>query len=63
MKTININKEIDEVNSTLEKIAETIYENRNNDLFYHKLAFNTNQFIDHENYTKQSKLDRVCYPK
>ena len=52
MKHLDIDIQIEKIDSILNEIAENIYRNRNNDLFYHKLEFNTNQLIDHEGYTK-----------
>lgn len=52
MKPLDIDIEIEKTDSILNEIAENIYENRNNDSFYNKLELNTNQLIDHENYTK-----------
>ncbi|WP_310555542.1 hypothetical protein [Flavobacterium sp.] len=52
MKTINIDRQINEINELLTSYVQTIYENKNNDEYYHKLEFNTNQLIDHKNYTK-----------
>lgn len=52
MKHLDINLRIDKIDYLLNEIAQNIYENRNNDSFYHKLEFNTNQLINHEGYTK-----------
>lgn len=45
---------LEKENKLIEKqfsdIAKTIIQNKSNDNFYHKLTFNTNQLIDHENY-------------
>lgn len=52
MKHLDIGKKIKIVDSILNEIAQNIYDNRNNDSFYHKLEFNTNQLLDHEGYKK-----------
>lgn len=52
MKHLDINLQIDKIDYLLNEIAQNIYENRNNDSFYHKLEFNTNQLINHEGYMK-----------
>ncbi|PJJ07598.1 hypothetical protein CLU83_0783 [Flavobacterium sp. 1] len=52
MKYLDIENEIEKMDSILNEIAQNIYENRNNDSYYHKLQFNSNQLLDHEGYTK-----------
>ena len=52
MKHIDITIQINKIDSILKEIAQNIYENRNNDSYYHKLEFNTNQLLNHEGYTK-----------
>lgn len=52
MKHLDIENQIEKIDYLLNEIAQNIYENRNNDTFYHKLEFNTNQLINHEGYTK-----------
>lgn len=52
MKQLDIEVEVEKIDFILNEIAQNIYENRNNDSFYHKLEFNTNQLINHEGYTK-----------
>lgn len=52
MKMLNIENQIEKIDTILNEIADNIFENRNNDTFYHKLEFNTNQLLDHEGYTK-----------
>lgn len=52
MKHLDIENQIEKIDTILNEIADNIFENRNNDTFYHKLEFNTNQLLDHEGYTK-----------
>lgn len=52
MKHLDIDNQIEKIDSILNEIAQNIYENRNNDSYYHKLEFNTKQLLDHEGYTK-----------
>lgn len=52
MKLLDIENQIEKIDSILNEIAQNIYENRNNDSSYHKLEFSTNQLLDHEGYTK-----------
>jgi hypothetical protein len=48
---MNLEKETLQIEKQFKEIAKTIIQNKNNDRFYHKLTFNTNQLIDHESYT------------
>jgi len=48
MEHLDIENQIEKIDSILNEIAQNIFENRNNDSYYHKLEFNTNQLLDHE---------------
>lgn len=48
---MNLEKETFEIEKQFKEIAKTIIQNKNNDRFYHKLIFNTNQLLDHKSYS------------
>ncbi|MDO6600642.1 hypothetical protein [Tenacibaculum sp. 1_MG-2023] len=58
---MNLEKENKLIEKQFSDIAKTIIQNKSNNSFYHKLTFNTNQLIDHKNYTDypNSKGDLV----
>ena len=47
---MNLEKENLQIEKQFQEIAKTIIHNKNNDRFYHKFTFNTNQLIEHKGY-------------
>ena len=54
---INITESQKIIDKEIQAIVNTIYENRDNDNFYHKGTFNTKDLPDHENYTVDLNKD------